>query len=99
MDYDRKYIFPKSKAVLRQTLPIQTLISWYNIYMAPRNYHFQYMHPEVAKEYHAELSAFIPNIWNRIGHYSGLDKFFTFTPMQNPNKIISDQTSKPSDLV
>lgn len=67
--------------------------------MSPRNYQFQFMNPEIAKQYHEELSAFFPTLWNKIGHYSGLDKFFTFTPVQVSNNTDTDQTSKPSNLV
>lgn len=34
--------------------------------MSPRNYQFQYQYPDIAKEYHEELSSFIPNVYNGI---------------------------------
>jgi len=67
--------------------------------MSPRNYYFQHMHPEVAKEYHEELASFIPNVWKAIGKYSGLDKFFSFTPRQITNSTDSQEIDKPSNLL
>jgi len=64
--------------------------------MSPRNYFFQSMYPEIAKEYHEELASFVPNVWINIGSYTGLDTFFSFTPKElggSPsNKTINDSS-------
>lgn len=63
--------------------------------MSPRNYFFQNAYPEVAREYHEELASFVPNVWNRVGKYSGLDKFFSFSPYR-PGGGISNNTINDS---
>lgn len=45
--------------------------------MSPRNYFFQQDHPDIAREYHEELSTFIPNV------YRGIKNLFSFTPKFN----------------
>lgn len=42
--------------------------------MSPRNYFFQAMNPDIEKEYHEELSTFIPNV------YRSIKNLFVFTP-------------------
>ena len=45
--------------------------------MSPRNYFFQQDHPDIAREYHQELSTFIPNV------YRAIKNLFSFTPNFN----------------
>lgn len=56
--------------------------------MSPRNYFFQAMNPDIEKEYHKELSAFVPNI------YRGIKNLFSFTPKFNKEEKEDKQNNE-----
>ena len=57
------------EVLFRFTLSLKGVI----IDSMPRNYFFQMIHPDIAKEYHEELSAFMPNV------YKSITNLFKFT--------------------